>query len=158
MHKQDRQQHLLPFPRQTMEIQRLKPTVLFSLALLSAACATDPSGPQTPAQNGSPNGIVAGTLEVTASSGSVKLRNTTEHQVGYMVVDKDQMVVALYPPCGTTCPVVVQGATATVPYTQISGYSSKSTHAVVMWWRYTLRADGSRVAEGAVQTTQVQLK
>lgn len=141
-----------------MEIQRLKPTVLFSLALLSAACATDPSGPQTPAQNGSQNGIVAGTLEATASGGSVKLRNTTEKQVGYMVVDKDQMVVALYPPCGSNCPIVVQGATATVPYTQISGYTSQSTHAVVMWWRMTVRTDGTRVPEGAVQTIQVQLK
>lgn len=141
-----------------MEIHRLKPTVLATLALLSAACSSDPAGPENPAQNGSQNGIIAGTLEVTAASGTVSLRNTTEKQVGYMVVDKDQMVIALYPPCGATCPVVVQGATATVPYTQISGYTSKSTHAVVMWWRYATKADGSRVPEGAMQTTTVQLK
>ena len=141
-----------------MEIRQLKPTVLTILALLSAACANNPAGPQSPTQNGSPSGIVAGTLEVTASSRSVRLRNTTEQQVGYMVVDKNQMVIALYPPCGTNCPVVVQGAIATLPYTQISGYTNQSTHAVVMWWRYTLRADGTRVAEGAVQTTTVQLK
>ncbi|MBC8090127.1 MAG: hypothetical protein H7Z40_22955 [Phycisphaerae bacterium] len=142
-----------------MELHRLKPTVLATLALFSAAaCTTDPAAPESPAQNGSQNGIVAGTLEVTASSGSLKLRNTTERQVGYMVVDKNQMVVALYPPCGSNCPVVVQGAVANVPYSQISGYTNQSTHAVVMWWRYTLRADGTRVADGAVQTTTVQLK
>lgn len=141
-----------------MEIHRLKPTVLATLALLSAACAHDPAAPESPAQNGSQNGIVAGTVEVTASSGLIKLRNTTERQVGYLVVDKNQMVVALYPPCGSNCPVIVQGAIATVPYSQISGYTNQSTHAVVMWWRYTVRADGTRVAEGAVQTTTVQLK
>lgn len=141
-----------------METHRLKPTVLATLALLSAACSSNPAAPESPAQNGSPNGIVAGTVEVTAGAGVVKLRNTTEKQVGYMVVDKDQMVVALYPPCGSNCPIVVQGATASVLYAQISGYTNKSTHAVVMWWRYTTRADGTRVPEGAMQTTTVQLK
>jgi len=145
-------------PSQTMEIQRLKPTVLATLALLSAACGNDPAGPQSPTQNGSPNGIVAGTLEVTATGGLVKLRNTTEHQLGYLALDKNQMVVALYPPCGTNCPVLVQGAIATIPYPQISGYTNQSTHAAVLWWRYTVRADGTRAAEGAVQTTLVQLK
>jgi hypothetical protein len=141
-----------------MEIHRLKPTVLATLALFSAACAHDPAAPESALQNGAPNGIAAGTLEATASGGSVKLRNTTEQQVGYIVVDKDQMVVALYPPCGANCPILVQGALASIPYAQISGYTSKSTHAVVMWWRYVLRSDGTRVADGPVQTTTVPLK
>jgi hypothetical protein len=141
-----------------MEVHRLKPTVLATLALLSAACANEPASPESPLQNGTPTGIVAGTLEVTANGGTVKLRNTTEQQVGYMVVDRNQAVVAMYPPCGINCPVVVQGATAQVAYSQIGGYTSTSTHAYVLWWRYTLRADGTRAAEGPVQSTLVQLK
>lgn len=142
-----------------MEMNRLKPTVLASVALLSVACssnntATEPS----PASNDSQNGIVAGNLEVSVANGALKLRNTTERKVGYMAVDKDQMVVALYPPCGTNCPIVTQGQTASVPFSQISGYTSKSTEAVVMWWKYTQRADGSLTPEGAVQTTRISLK
>ena len=89
---------------------------------------------------------------------ALKLRNTTEHQVGYMVVDKDQMVVALYPPCASNSPSVVQGATASVPFSQISGYTPQSTEARVMWWKYIVRADGTKVADGPVQTVSVKLK
>ena len=102
--------------------------------------------------------VVAGTLEVSASAGVVKLRNTTEQQLGYMIIEQNQAIVLMYPPCGATCQELAQGATANVPYSQISGRTSQSTHAMVLWWRYTLRADGTRIAEGAVQTTIVQLK
>lgn len=144
-------------------MNRLKPTVLGTtlagLALLTSACSTSGAiADPTPSSNGQQNGIVAGNLEVTAANNMVKLRNTTENQIGYMVVDKDQMVVALYPPCNTQCPMVKQGETVSVPYSQINGYTSKSTDAVVLWWKYTRRADGTLAPEGAMQNTNVKLK
>ena len=100
---------------------------------------------------------MAGTLESRAQRPTLTLRNTTEHVVGYMSVDKDQMVVALYPPCGQNCPTLVQGQSVAVNYSAITGYTPASREATVMWWKYTRRADGSLQPEGGVQTVNVRL-
>lgn len=129
-------------------------------AFLSAAAATacsDESALPTDSVPTSNPGIVAGTVETIAARPTLTLRNTTEFQVGFMVVDKDQMVVAMYPPCGDNCPKLVQGAQLSIPYSAINGYTSASTEAVVMWWTYTRQADGSLKATGAVQTKNVRL-
>lgn len=129
-------------------------------ASLLAACAGTPAESAeagdvvTPAPS---QGIVAGTLEVKAQRPSLTLYNTTEHGVGYMVVDKDQAVVALYPPCNSQCPTLAQGDRVQVPYSQISGYTDASTEAIVMWWTYRREADGSLRPESAVQTTRIAL-
>lgn len=140
---------------------RLSTSLVFALGLLSAACSGAPS--ETAVRDsaiGPPSGnqgIVAGTLEVKAARPTLTLRNTTERVVGYMVVDKDQALVALYPPCGQQCPLLVQGASQSVTYSQISGYTQKSTEALVLWWTYRRAADGTMQPEGAVQTTRVRL-
>jgi hypothetical protein len=131
--------------------------MLASLMLLGTACSTDSALVTEPVDEQSP-GIIAGTLEVSLNGQALKLRNTTERQVGYMVVDKNQLVVALYPPCGEQCAAVVQGASANVPFSQISGYTPESTEATVMWFRYQIRTDGKKVPEGAVQMTHIKLK
>jgi hypothetical protein len=124
------------------------------LAAAATACSTEEQAPvETPA----PAGIVAGTLEASASRPNLTLRNTTESQVGYMVVDKDLMVVAMFPPCGTNCPKLVQGAQVTVPYSALSGYTDKSTEVMVMWWTYARAADGSLQPTGAMQSRLVRL-
>lgn len=132
------------------------PTMLAS-ALFLSACASEPNPTTAPTPNAGTPGIIAGTLEARAARPVLTLRNTTEFTVGYMVVDKDQMTVALYPPCGQNCPTLVQGASATVNFSAISGYTSASTEAVVMWWKYVRRADGSLQPEGGVQSTRVRL-
>lgn len=132
------------------------PTMLAS-ALFLAACGGENSITTAPTQNTGNNGIVAGTLEAKAARPVLTLRNTTEFVVGYMVVDKDQLVVALYPPCGQNCPTLVQGASASVNYGSISGYTAASREATVMWWKYVRRADGSLQPEGGVQTINVRL-
>ncbi|MGV3711141.1 MAG: hypothetical protein ACO1Q7_20140 [Gemmatimonas sp.] len=168
------------FPK--METHKLKPTVLASslprsgakkhgvptsrvlagaalasLSLLGAACSSDSALVTKPVDEQAP-GIIAGTLEVALNGQALKLRNTTERQVGFMVVDKNQLVVALYPPCGEQCASVVQGATANVPFSQIGGYTPESTEATVMWFRYQNRTDGKKVPEGAMQMTHIKLK
>lgn len=129
--------------------------VLAACAALLAACGRDdaPTAPQLPNAN---QGIIAGTLQVSAAKPVLTLRNTTEFVVGYMVVDKDQATIALYPPCGDNCPKIVQGASATVNYSAISGYTPASREATVMWWKYVPR-NGSLQPEGGVQTTHVRL-
>ena len=134
---------------------------LTAAAFLSAAAATACSDeavlPTDSVPTTSNPGIIAGTLEATAAKPTLTLKNGTEFQVGYMVVDKDQMVVAMYPPCGDQCPKLVQGAQVAIPYANIGGYTNASTEAVVMWWTYTRQADGTLKATGAVQTKNVRL-
>jgi hypothetical protein len=107
-----------------------------------------------------PNGngqIVAGTVEIKATRPNLTLRNTTETVIGYMVVDSEMATVALFPPCDQRCPQIVQGASATVPYTAIAGYTNASKAAIVMWWTYRRAADGTLQPDGGVQSSRVTL-
>lgn len=140
-------------------IPRLAPTIFIASALF-AGCGSDadqPAAPPAPSAPAPSQGIVAGTLEASAARPNLVLRNTTEFVVGYMVVDKDQMVIALYPPCNDRCPQLVQGASVSIPYSAIGGYTAASREAVVMWWKYVRRADGSLVPEGGMQSVNVRL-
>ena len=129
----------------------------FLTAAAASACSEEATTPTDSVPTNSNPGIIAGTLEAVAARPTLILKNGTEFEVGFMVVDKDQMVVALYPPCGDNCPKLVQGAELRIPYSAINGYTNASTEAVVMWWPYTRQADGSYKATGAVQTKNIRL-
>ena len=132
------------------------PTMLAS-ALLLSACTSERKLDTAPTQSTGSNGIQAGTLEAKAVRPTLTLRNTTEFVIGYMAVDKDQAVIALYPPCGQNCPTLRQGESIALHYTSIGGYAAASREARVMWWKYVRRADGSLSPEGGVQTVTVRL-
>lgn len=142
---------------------RLAPTVLASalFACGAAACSGAPSGAEDAANRApSPNqGIIAGTLEVKVdrSAKSLTLRNTTEFEVGYMVIEKDMMTIALMPPCGNSCPILSQGASTTVNYTAIAGYTPQAREGRVLWWTYKRNADGTRTTQGGVNTINITL-
>lgn len=139
-------------------VSRLTTTLAAAfLAAATAACDSKTTPTETSLPDGSHAGIVAGTLEATANKSTLTLRNTTDQIVGYMVVEKDMAVVALFPPCGPTCPKLVQGTQVTLPYADIPGYSSRATEVRVMWWTYIRTADGSLQATGAVQSKTVKL-
>ena len=127
------------------------------LAAAASACRNDAAVVDVPNPPQNSGGLLAGTLETVAIRPHLKLRNTTEFVVGYMVVDKDQMVVALYPPCGAQCPKLAQGEQLLLPYANIAGYTDRSTEAVVMWWTYIRGADNTLQPHGPVQTRHVRL-
>jgi hypothetical protein len=144
-----------------MRLSTAIPTSLaLAAALLLAACGSDSeplaTGPETTTPGGN-QGIVAGTLEVSAARPVLTLRNTTEFVVGYMVVEKNMATVALFPPCGDNCPTIRQGESVAVNYSSIAGYTASAREAIVMWWTYAPRADGRLVPQGAVRTVNVQL-
>lgn len=103
------------------------------------------------------NGIVAGTLEVTAKRPNLTLRNSSEFIVGYVIVDSEMATIALFPPCGNSCPTLVQGASLVVPYSAIGGYSAASKKANVLWFKYQRSADGTLKPIEGVNVTQVTL-
>jgi len=138
-------------------MQLLVRSVVLSASLLTVvACSNDRSiaNPEPANRN---QGIVAGTLEIKAANATLTLRNTTESTVGYMVIDKDQAVVLMYPPCGSRCPTIVPGGQASIRFADIDGFTSASTEAIVLWWAYTRAEDGMLRATGAVFSTRVAL-
>ena len=137
----------------------MRTTALYTIGVLALSACTQEST-IVDGSNSAPTpnqGIVAGTLIVKAARPTLTLRNTTEFVVGYMIVDKDQMTIALYPPCGAQCAKLVQGAEVRVPYTSIGGYTSTSTEANVLWFTYARAADGTLTPQGPIQTTRVTL-
>lgn len=137
----------------------LRPTIFASAAVLSAllsGCADSPTSGAVEAPRDN-QGIVAGTLNVSVARPTITLRNTTEFVVGYLVVDKDMATVALFPPCSAQCPTLVQGASATVNYSAIAGFTTRSTEAIVMWWKYRRNADGTLTAIEGVNSTRITL-
>lgn len=142
---------------------RLAPTVLASalFACGVTGCGTLTVGTDDRTErSSSPNsGIVAGALEVKVdrAAKSLTLRNTTEFEVGYMVIEANMATVAMFPPCGAQCPLLAQGNSASVAYSAIGGYSAQAKEARVLWWTYTHNADGTRTAQGGVNTVVVGL-
>jgi hypothetical protein len=141
---------------------RLAPTLVASVLLAGTmgACSSPSGADDDSTRVPSPNqGIVAGTLEarVDRTAQTLSLRNTTEFEVGYMVIEQTLMTVALMPPCGNSCPILVQGASATVKYSNIGGYTPQAKEARVLWWTYKRNADGTRSTQGGVNTINITL-
>ena len=138
--------------------------LLGTLALVAVAgCSADaPSAGDSSLSDRTPNqgsGIVAGDLEVTVNQAdkTLILRNTTEHVVGYMVVEKNMAVVAMFPPCGDNCEKIVQGASDTVSFNDIAGYTPEATEANVMWFTYAQAQDGTLTPLGSMRGSVVRL-
>ena len=140
---------------------RLVPAVLSVLLMAGTVTACGaPSGTDDDTAEPAPNqGIVAGALEVKVDRTArvLTLRNTTASEVGYMVIEKDMMTIALMPPCGNSCPILVQGASVTVAYASIGGYTPQAKEGRVLWWSYKRNADGTRTTQGGVNTVNITL-
>lgn len=147
--------------RRTSRTSRLTPAVLAVLLMAGTVTACSaPSGTDEGTAEPAPNqGIVAGALEVKVDRAArvLTLRNTTAFEVGYMVLEKDMMTIALMPPCGNSCPILVQGASVPVPYTSIGGYTPQAKEGRVLWWSYKRNADGTRTTQGGVNTVNITL-
>ncbi|MFY7922909.1 MAG: hypothetical protein ACOVSI_10885 [Gemmatimonas sp.] len=129
---------------------------LAALAIFSTGCERTPVEADTTVDPPR-NGIVAGTLEVTAKRPNLTLRNTSEFIIGYVIVDSEMATIALFPPCGNSCPTLVQSASIVVPYSAIGGYSAASQKANVLWFKYRRSADGTLEPIGGVNVAQVTL-
>lgn len=141
------------------------PRLLLSLplamaALLTAlpACSATPSAVSDSA-DGSVNApqIASGTIEITANRPNLILRNTTETIVVYRLIDEELQTLALMAPCDARCPQIVQGASVTVPYTAITGYSDATKRVHLVWWTLRRAPDGTLRVDGELQSKRVTL-
>jgi hypothetical protein len=120
-----------------------------------AGCGGDSRNPAAPDdKTGTPGeGLWEGKVDAVVADGRVTLKNGTERVIGYLVVEKNMAIVALFPPCTTDCKTLVQGAEVSISYQDIPGYSPGATEAIVYWWTYG--SDGR--AEGGMKSENVRL-
>lgn len=128
--------------------------VLTTVAFGCGSGAAAPHGDPTGNLNG---GIVAGTLEVTAANRSLTLRNTTEQVVTYFVFEKETLILATFPPCGSQITRLAQADKVLIPYSEIVGYSDKATEAAVFWCALSRSADGTFKPLGSMQSKIIRL-
>lgn len=105
-----------------------------ALAVVVSACSSDraePAAPETPG-----NGLWEGMVEAQFIRDSLTLKNQTERTVGYVVLDKDMAMVAMFPPCTSDCRTLVPGASASIALTDIAGVEPDSREVMVHWWSY----------------------
>ena len=133
----------------------------FKRFVVAVACSVELSGcGEDGALAPSPppiNGIVAGTVQYAVARPYLTLRNSTEFQVGYLLVETGRPIIALFPPCASNCSRLKQGEQTVVNFNQISGYSDKTTSASLLWWKYQVEANGTLTAIGAIQTVEIKL-
>lgn len=123
---------------------------LLVAVVLAAGCgeSREPSSPtgnaQTPGQ-----GLWEGKVDALVADGRVVVKNGTERVIGYLVVEKNMAIVAMFPPCTDNCTTLVQGGEASIRYEDVPGYSPEAREAVVYWWRYGIdgRPEGAMSSE-----------
>ena len=122
--------------------------------LVVAACGNDQAITASPPQD---PGLVAGTVSAYVARPSITVRNGTEFQVGFVLVEPGLPMAAVFPPCVSNCATLKPGAGVVVPYSSIVGHTDKSGAATMFWWRYNVLADGTLQAFGALETRTLTL-
>jgi hypothetical protein len=127
-----------------------------TLSAAVAACSSEGAPIETPAPTEDAS-LWEGAVTVTAKRPVVTIRNLTDRTIGYLLIEKGQMLIALYPPCASACEKLVQGATVAVSYSAIDGYTSAAREATLVYWSYVPGPNGALVVDGPVQFIGIQL-
>jgi hypothetical protein len=77
-----------------------------------------------------------GPFQVTAGVGSLRLANTTEIPVYYVLIESETATRVDWIPCTnpSSCLQVAPRAEKTVPYQEIMGYEPGDREAILYWW------------------------
>lgn len=111
----------------------LKRLVIFTAAVLLAACAGDPAG------------ATRGGLRAEPVDGAaVAVTNTSDQPVYYLIVNPEAL--ASWRPCTSPadCPEIAARQTVRIPYADIELYEAGSREAALYWWKFA-RVEGGYV-------------
>jgi hypothetical protein len=94
---------------------------------------------------------------VQTTGEEVVLSNAAEKPAFYFIVERETAAVLDVATCveGPRCKSVAPGATARIPYRQITGYKPDRKEAIVYWWRSVLGPTGPRVADFRNQVVEL---
>ena len=127
------------------------PTTALLIAL--AACA----GPSPVPADPSSVEVLNGELEARATAAGLELTNRGDAPVYYQARDPLSLALSGPVPClePLGCPSVPAGARITVAFEEaVVGYRPDTKRALVHWWHFVQRGDGS-VAADEVRTLEV---
>ena len=130
-------------------------TTLIALLIAAPACSGPPPVPADP----SSVEILDELLEARATEAGLELTNHGDAPVYYRVRDPMSLALSDRIPClePLDCPNVPAGSRVTVPLEDaIVGYRPDTERALVHWWHFVQRGDGS-VAADEVRTLEVAL-
>ena len=116
------------------------------LLITLAACSGPPAEPVNPASVEFTDGEVG----ARATSEGLEITNTTDAPVYYRARDPLTLALSDRIPClePTDCPSVPARGQVTVPFEQaIVGYRQETERALVYWWHFLRRPDGSVQAD-----------
>jgi hypothetical protein len=128
-------------------------TLTTTLLIALAACAGPPPTPADP----SSVEIVGDDLQARATPEGLELTNRGDAPVYYRARDPLTLALSDRIPCAEplNCPSVAAGGQVTVPFDEaIVGYRPETELALVHWWHFVQRGDGSAVAD-EVRTVEV---
>jgi hypothetical protein len=129
-------------------------TNLTTAALIAlAACA----GPAPEPADPSSVEVQGGELEARATEGGLQLTNRGDAPAYYRARDPESLALSAPIPCPEplNCPSVPAGSRVTVRFDEaIVGYRPDTRRALVHWWHFVQRGDGS-VATDEVRTLEV---
>ena len=129
------------------------------IALLIAAFTQACSGPPPVPADPSSVEVLDETLDARATAGGLELINHGDAPVYYRARDPLTLALSDRIPCldPLNCPRVPAGTRVTVPLEEaIVGYRPDNERALVHWWHFVQRGDGS-VAADEVRTLDVAL-
>lgn len=100
------------------------------------------------AQNG-PNGIQAGSVQVTPTATGLTVKNQTERPVYLFAVNAEMLALLDWAPCtgGSKCPALAQGASREIPWSDVTGYQANVKQYTVYCWNVTVQPDGTPRAD-----------
>jgi hypothetical protein len=129
-------------------------TTLTTVLLIAiAGCA----GPAPVPADPSSVEVLEGELEARATADGLELTNHGDGPVYYRARDPHSLALSDWIPClvPAGCPKVPAQSRVTVPFDEaIVGYRPDTRQALVHWWHFVQRADGS-VAADEVRTLEV---
>jgi len=125
-----------------------------ALLALLAACA----GPQPEPADPSTVEQVGGELQARATADGLELTNNGDAPVYYRARDPHSLALSDQIPCAdpANCSSVAARSRVTVPFEEsVVGYRPDTKLALVHWWHFVQRGDGS-VAADEVRTVEVE--
>ncbi|MDP3676348.1 MAG: hypothetical protein Q8R44_14845 [Novosphingobium sp.] len=101
----------------------MKAPFVSALLSLTLACAN-------------PTGLIGGHLAVQAAPPVLELTNQSPASIYSFTIERDAAAYTDWAPCNdpARCSPLRPGASMAVPYTQIAGYASGASEAIVYWW------------------------
>jgi hypothetical protein len=124
--------------------------ILALAAMLTAQAACSSAGPTAVSYENGPEGIQAGYVSVSATSAGLVVVNQTEAPVYTFAIERNASAYTDWVPCTSTATCsagIAPGATSTIPWSKVPGYSAGAQEYQLFWW-HLVTVNGNTTVAG----------